>query len=63
MRLGDVWEAAISISACTEEGESVVPASVGDMKPSSRTRTRDAARMNGIREEIYESIVRDILSK
>ena len=44
------FEVEISIIACTEEGERCVPATVGDMKPSSRTRRRDARRIEGIRE-------------
>ena len=40
----------ISMRASTEEGESVVPASVGDMKPSSRTSSRDAALIEGTKE-------------
>ena len=39
----------ISSKAWTEEGESDVSASVGDMKPSSRTRRREAERMRGVR--------------
>lgn len=39
----------ISSKAWTEEGESDVPASVGDMKPSSRTRRREAERMRWTR--------------
>lgn len=48
----EVLEEDISIKACTEDGESVVPARVGDMKPSSRTSRRDAARIKGIKESV-----------
>ena len=39
----------ISTKAWTEESESDVPATVGDIKPSSRTRRREAERMRGMR--------------
>jgi hypothetical protein len=44
----------ISIKACTDEGERVVPANVEAMKPSSRTRRREARRIAGIRECVCE---------